>query len=82
MPGHTRLSVVHVDEGRENAHEGRLPGTVRSEESEYGGWFDIDVDARQRLDVAVRLGDAAHHHRWLGPVARLHHVFPSGFLPR
>ena len=62
VPGHSGLAAIHIDEGGENAHEGRFSGPVRAEESEYGGRFDVDVNAREGLYVAVRFRHAAHRH--------------------
>ena len=57
-PGHVRRPGVRLQQRREHAHRGRLPGPVRPEHAEDGPRRGLEIDAVQRADVAERLHEA------------------------
>ena len=53
-----RRAAVGRQQRREDAHRGRLAGAVGTEQSQHRARGRAQVDAAQRLDVAVRLAQA------------------------
>jgi hypothetical protein len=56
--GDAGRAVVGTEERREDAHGRRLAGAVRPQEPEDGPAVDAEVDAAQRVDVAVALAQS------------------------
>ena len=50
---------VGLQQGRQHAHGGRLPGAVRAEQAEDGALLDLEIDAVERADVAERLDQSS-----------------------
>jgi hypothetical protein len=60
MPEHADAAAGLVDQRRDDADRGRLAGAVGSEQREEIPFFDVEVDALQRLHaVAVGLAELA-----------------------
>ena len=53
--GNARRTAVRLDQRREDANGGRLPGSVRPQQPEHAARLHAEVDAAQRVDVAVAL---------------------------
>jgi hypothetical protein len=54
----TRRALVRRQQRRQDPHGRRLAGAVRAEQPEDAPTLDVEVDAAQRLDVAVALVQA------------------------
>ena len=60
---HLQLAGVARRQARQHPHRGRLAGPVRAEEAEAVARLDAEVDAVDRGDLSVGLGQAPREHR-------------------
>ena len=58
--GHAALPAVGRQQRGQDADGGRLAGAVGAEQPEHGARGDVEVDAAQRLDLAVGLAQVAY----------------------
>ena len=75
-PAHLDLPAARADEAAGDLDERRLAGAVRAEQPDELALSDLDVDARQRLDLPVALverpgGERSRHRRARYPVLLL-----------
>ncbi len=56
--GDAGAARVGLEQRGEDAHGGRLAGAVRPEQPEHGALLRLEVDAVERHDVAVGLGQS------------------------
>ena len=71
---HGRVALLERDDGREDAHGGRLAGAVGAEEPQHRAGIDAERHAVERDDLAELLADVLHHDGCVGHVGILAHI--------
>ena len=63
------VAAVARPQAFQDFHRARFAGAVRAEQAEHLAGKDLEVDAFDRLEAAVALGQAADVDGWCGHVA-------------
>src|SRR4051794_36415845 len=75
---HADLAAAARPVALQDLHRGRLSGAVRPQEGEDLGARDLEVDAANRLQLAVGLAQATHADHWLGHQDWIEWTAPRG----